>query len=114
LRRFHSYYGDDFVVEYPTGSGVFVTLNAIADALTDRLISLFAKGEDGKRPAFGDRPPIASAPGAEEALLFHEFFDGDTGRGLGASHQTGWTALILNLLHQKARQTEVEKGRAAD
>jgi hypothetical protein len=115
LRRFHSYYGDDFLVEYPTGSGTFLTLNAIADALTDRLIALFAKGEDGRRPALGDRPPIASAPGAEEALLFHEFFDGDTGRGLGASHQTGWTALILNLLHQKAqRPGAVDRAEGSD
>ena len=60
---------------------------------------------DGRRPVFGTRDPIPSAPGAEEALLFHEFFDGDTGRGLGASHQTGWTALILNLLHTRARRT---------
>ncbi|MDB5645208.1 MAG: hypothetical protein JWQ05_877, partial [Methylobacterium sp.] len=107
LRRFHTYYGDDFLVEYPTGSGTSLTLNAIADALEDRLIALFAKGEDGRRPIFGDRTPIPPAPGSEEALLFHEFFDGDTGRGLGASHQTGWTALILNLLHSRARRPAI-------
>jgi hypothetical protein len=105
LRRFHTYYGDDFLVEYPTGSGDHLTLAAIADALEDRLIALFAKDAEGRRPIFGDRPPIPAAPGAEEALLFHEFFDGDTGRGLGASHQTGWTALILNLLHTRARRS---------
>jgi len=104
LRRFHTYYGDDFLVEYPTGSGVSLTLAAIADALEDRLIGLFAKGPDGRRPIFGDREPIPTAPGEEDALLFHEFFDGDTGRGLGASHQTGWTALVLNLLHHRARR----------
>ncbi|ONF45683.1 hypothetical protein RSM1_28475, partial [Methylobacterium radiotolerans] len=103
LRRFHTYYGDDFRVEYPTGSGALLTLSAIADALEDRLIALFAKDETGRRPAFGTRPPIAPAPGAEEPLLFHEFFDGDTGRGLGAAHQTGWTALIINLLRDRAR-----------
>jgi hypothetical protein len=103
LRRFHTYYGDDFLVEYPTGSGAMRTLSAIADALEDRLIALFAKDGTGRRPAFGTRPPIAPAPGAEEALLFHEFFDGDTGRGLGAAHQTGWTALIINLLRDRAR-----------
>jgi len=80
-----------------------LTLSAIADALEDRLIALFAKDETGRRPAFGTRPPIAPAPGAEEPLLFHEFFDGDTGRGLGAAHQTGWTALIINLLRDRAR-----------
>lgn len=103
LRRFHTYYGDDFRVEYPTGSGAMLTLSAIADALEDRLIALFAKDETGRRPTFGTRPPIAPAPGAEEPLLFHEFFDGDTGRGLGAAHQTGWTALIINLLRDRAR-----------
>jgi hypothetical protein len=106
LRRFHTYYGDDFLVEYPTGSGEHKTLDAIADALEDRLIALFAKNEDGHRPFQGNRTPIPDAPGSDEALLFHEFFDGDTGRGLGASHQTGWTALILNLLHSRASRSE--------
>ena len=106
LRRFHTYYGDDFLVEYPTGSGAQCTLSAIADALEDRLIALFARDPEGRRPALGDRAPSLTAPGAEEALLFHEFFDGDTGRGLGASHQTGWTALILNLLRDRARSRE--------
>ncbi|MCJ2071808.1 glucosidase [Methylobacterium sp. J-030] len=104
LRRFYTYYGDDFLVEFPTGSGEMRTLAAIADALQDRLIALFTKDEVGRRPALGDRTPLPLAAGAEEALLFHEFFDGETGRGLGASHQTGWTALILNLLHHRARQ----------
>jgi hypothetical protein len=103
LRRFYTYYGDDFLVEFPTGSGEMRTLAAIADALQDRLIALFMKDETGRRPVFGDRPAVPAAAGAEEALLFHEFFDGDTGRGLGASHQTGWTALILNLLHHRAK-----------
>ncbi|MGU3664158.1 MGH1-like glycoside hydrolase domain-containing protein [Methylobacterium sp. A49B] len=103
LRRFYTYYGDDFLVEFPTGSGEMRTLAAIADALQDRLIALFMKDEAGRRPVFGDRPAVPAAAGAEEALLFHEFFDGDTGRGLGASHQTGWTALILNLLHHRAK-----------
>jgi hypothetical protein len=80
------------------------TLAAIADALQERLIGLFAKDAEGRRPVHGARAPIPSAEGAEEALLFHEFFDGDTGRGLGASHQTGWTALIVNLLHHRAQR----------
>ncbi|GLS43465.1 MGH1-like glycoside hydrolase domain-containing protein [Methylobacterium brachythecii] len=104
LRRFHTYYGDQFLVEYPTGSGQHLTLEAIADALEDRLIALFKRDEAGRRPYQGDRPPPAPDPEAEEALLFHEFFDGDTGRGLGASHQTGWTALVLNLLLHQARR----------
>ena len=76
------------------------------DALDARLIALFTKGEDGRRPSDGERTPIPPLPGGEEALLFHEFFDGDTGRGLVASHQTGWTALILNLLHSRARRAQ--------
>ncbi|GJD66665.1 MGH1-like glycoside hydrolase domain-containing protein [Methylobacterium frigidaeris] len=106
LRRFHAYYGDDFRVEHPTGSGQLLSLAAIAEALEDRLIALFAKDGSGRRPALGDvpRPP----DGDDEALLFHEFFDGDTGRGLGASHQTGWTALVLNLLHHRARRCQTE------
>ena len=104
LRRFHTYYGDSFLVEYPTGSGTMLTLEAIADALEDRLIALFTKDAAGHRPIFGPPGTRRPGPGAEDELLFHEFFDGDTGRGLGASHQTGWTALILNLLHHKARR----------
>jgi len=103
LRRFYTYYGDDFLVEFPTGSGRMRTLAGIADALQDRLIALFTKDGTGRRPFLGDRAPIPSATGAGEPLLFHEFFDGDTGRGLGASHQTGWTALILNLLDNRAK-----------
>ncbi|MGY2049799.1 MGH1-like glycoside hydrolase domain-containing protein [Methylobacterium sp. JK268] len=104
LRRFHAYYGDDFLVEYPTGSGAMRPLRAIADALEDRLIALFTKDAEGRRPALGGRamPPA----GADEPLLFHEFFDGDTGRGLGASHQTGWTALVMNLLLSQAKHRE--------
>lgn len=96
LRKFHAFYGDEFLVEYPTGSGNHLTLQAIADALQERLIALFVRDASGGRPAFGADQP--SALDGEELLLFHEFFDGDTGRGLGASHQTGWTALVLNLL----------------
>ena len=96
LRKFHAFYGDEFLVEYPTGSGNHLTLAAIADALQERLIALFTRDAAGGRPAFGETPP-AKVDG-QDLLLFHEFFDGDTGRGLGASHQTGWTALVLNLL----------------
>ncbi|MDB5559477.1 MAG: hypothetical protein JWQ36_2411, partial [Enterovirga sp.] len=101
IRRFHAYYGDDFLIEYPTGSGVQRTLSAIADALEERLIALFARDRSGKRPCFGEGAGYAAPSRCDENLLFHEFFDGDTGRGLGASHQTGWTALIMNLLHSR-------------
>ncbi|GJD51595.1 hypothetical protein OPKNFCMD_4350 [Methylobacterium crusticola] len=102
IRRFHAYYGDDFLVEYPTGSGTRLSLSAIADALEERLIGLFARDAAGRRPIFGEAAQAPPGAEAEDNLLFHEFFDGDTGRGLGASHQTGWTALILNLLHRRA------------
>ncbi|MGC5779792.1 MGH1-like glycoside hydrolase domain-containing protein [Methylobacterium sp. NFXW15] len=103
LHRFHTFYGDAFTMEFPTGSGRELSLSAIATALEDRLIALFTQGPDGHRPYLGDRDKTRPGDG-EKALLFHEFFDGDTGRGLGASHQTGWTALILNLLHRQAQR----------
>jgi hypothetical protein len=98
LYGFHRYYGDDFLVEYPTGSGQKHTLRAIADALSVRLTKLFLRGPDGRRPAFGDSTLLQTDPHFRDHLLFHEFFDGDTGRGLGASHQTGWTGLVALLL----------------
>ena len=97
LHRFHSFYGDEFQVEYPTGSGRELSLKEIAIALRERLLTLFLKDADGRRPMFGDNGAAVTVDD-QELLLFHEFFDGDTGRGLGASHQTGWTALVLNLL----------------
>ena len=104
IRRFHAYYGDDFLVEYPTNSGNSVTLAAIADALEDRLLSLFTPDAAGRRPIFGGETRIEQNSTFDDLLLFHEFFDGDTGRGLGAAHQTGWTALVLNMLSDRARR----------
>ncbi len=106
IRRFHAYYGDEFRVEYPTGSGEQHTLAAIADALEDRLIALFAKDETGRRPCLGSAADNGTGPLWDTNLLFHEFFDGDNGRGLGASHQTGWTALIINLLRHRSARTQ--------
>jgi len=91
LREFHRYYGDDFRVECPVGSGTMLSLAEVADELSARLCRLFLRGPDGRRPAMGD--------GQEDGMvLFHEYFDGDTGRGAGASHQTGWTAAVVGLL----------------
>ena len=98
IRIFHSYYGDDFRVEYPTGSGQLVTLAQVADALSRRLASLFLQGSDGRRPFWGDDDLAATDPAFRDQLMFHEHFHGDTGRGLGASHQTGWTGLVANLI----------------
>ncbi|WP_428492867.1 MGH1-like glycoside hydrolase domain-containing protein [Rhodopila sp.] len=99
LYGFHHYYGDDFRVEYPTGSGVTHSLREIADALSDRLIRLFLRGPDGKRPISGDVARLHDDPLFRDHVLFHEYFHGDTGQGLGASHQTGWTGLVALLLH---------------
>jgi hypothetical protein len=101
LQRFYSYYGDSFTVEYPTGSGKVYNLSDIADALSERLAKLLLKNEEGQRPAFGPAGPLQDDPHFRDYLLFHEFFHGDNGRGLGASHQTGWTGLLVKLLQQK-------------
>jgi hypothetical protein len=104
LYGFHRYYGDDFRVEYPTGSGVTLSLREIADELSTRLTRLFLRGPDGRRPVLGDSARQQDDPNFRDNILFYEYFDGDTGQGLGASHQTGWTGLIAILLH--GRETE--------
>jgi hypothetical protein len=100
LARFGRYLGDDFVVEYPTGSGARRSLVAIADDLGDRLIDLFRADAAGNRPIFGGDHRFA-ADGWRDQLLFFEYFHGDTGTGLGASHQTGWTGLVADLVLRK-------------
>ena len=99
LYGFHHYYGDDFRVEYPTGSGVTLSLREIADKLSARLTRLFLRGADGRRPVFGGAALQQDDPRFRDHVLFYEYFHGDTGKGLGASHQTGWTALVALLLH---------------
>ena len=106
LYKFHRYYGDDFKVECPTGSGQFMTLREIADFLSRRLIALFTRGADGRRPFNGYHALMQTDPHWRDHLLFHEYFHGDTGRGLGASHQTGWTGLVADLIHQQAHPDE--------
>lgn len=106
LQKFHHYYGDDFKIECPTGSGRFITIREIADELARRLSSLFLKSEDGERPVLKSHPKLARDPHFKDYVLFHEYFHGDTGRGVGASHQTGWTGLIAKLLQPPARTRE--------
>ncbi|MBV9578974.1 MAG: glucosidase [Chloroflexi bacterium] len=101
LRKFHRYYGDDFLVEAPTGSGEMRTLRQIADDLSARLERMFVRGNDGRRPVFGDVALFQNDPHWRDFLLFYEYFHGDTGRGVGASHQTGWTALIANMMTER-------------
>ncbi|WP_342645996.1 glucosidase [Mucilaginibacter sp. CSA2-8R] len=97
LYRFHEYYSDDFKVEYPTHSGKYFTLVEIGDALGERLKSIFLKNEHGERPVFGGHPKLNHDPHFKDYILFHEYFHGDNGKGLGASHQTGWTGLAALL-----------------
>jgi len=98
LKRFYQYYGDDFKVECPTGSGTFMNLNEVADELYRRLSSIFLRDANGKRAVFGNYDKIQSDPEFKDHVLFYEYFDGDNGKGVGASHQTGWSGLIVNCL----------------
>src|SRR5215469_16299938 len=100
LRRFHQFYGDRLKVECPTGSGTMLTLDEIADELSRRLINIFCRDADGRRPVFGRYEKLQNDPNFKDYILFHEYFHGDNGRGCGASHQTGWTGLVANLIDQ--------------
>src|SRR5207244_1570436 len=102
----------DFKVECPTGSGAFMTINEVVEELSRRLANLFLKGADGQRPVLKYHPKLASDPHFRDYVLFHEYFHGDTGRGVGATHQTGWTGLIAKLLqprHQPASSSRREE-----
>ena len=98
LRKFHHYYGDDFRVECPTGSGRYHSIDEVACELALRLSRIFLRGPDGRRPVFGDSPLLQDDPHFRDYIPFFEYFHGEDGHGLGASHQTGWTALIADLL----------------
>jgi hypothetical protein len=100
LQKFHHYYGDSVKVECPKGSGHLMTLWEVAAEVSHRLGRLFLRDKDGKRPALAATEQFANDPHWKDLLLFHEYFNGDTGEGLGASHQTGWTALVAKLLAQ--------------
>jgi hypothetical protein len=101
LQRFHYYYGNDFKVECPTGSGTYLTLNEIADELSKRLSRLFLRDGEGKRAVFGSHEKLQCDPHFRDYILFFECFHGDTGRGVGAAHQTGWTGLVAKLLQPR-------------
>ena len=98
LGRYHRFYGEDLKVECPTGSGRWMTLDEVARELATRLVRLFRPDANGRRPYQGN----AAAPSQDEPLLFYEYFDAETGRGLGASHQTGWTSLVASCLEKLA------------
>ncbi len=103
LDRYHHFYGDSLTVELPTGSGNQVTLKEVSAELARRLCALFTLDKDGRRPFFGEEHPHARDPHWRDNLLFHEYFHAEHGEGLGASHQTGWTALVARCMHMLAR-----------
>jgi hypothetical protein len=112
LERYHHFYGASLTVECPTGSGRTMTLAEVSGELSRRLAALFLPDASGRRPCHGDDLRYASDPGFKELLLFHEYFHGETGRGLGASHQTGWTALVVRALEDGARASRTHAASA--
>jgi hypothetical protein len=102
LQKFHFYYGDEFKIECPTGSGRFITIDQVAAELTRRLARLFLRNDQGRRPVFGGDERLQNDPNFRDHVQLYEYFHGETGRGLGASHQTGWTGLVAKLLQPRA------------
>ena len=98
LKKFHSYYGDDFKIECPVGSGNYTTISNAADEISRRLTSIFTNDEHGHRPVYNKYPKMQNDQHFKDHILFYEYFHGDNGRGVGASHQTGWTALVASLI----------------
>jgi hypothetical protein len=111
LRRFHEFYGDSLTVECPARSGRRMNLSEIADELCRRLVSIFQRDEEGKRPVYGRFKKFQNDPHWRDYIQFHEYFHGDSGAGIGASHQTGWTALVVALAAQSSKRET--RGKAA-
>jgi len=99
LIQYYLYYGDDFTVECPTGSGRRMNLYQVAGEITRRLSNMFLRDKDGRRPVYGGTEKFQNDPHWRDCLLFYEYFHGDNGAGLGASHQTGWTGVIARMMH---------------
>ncbi len=102
LQKYHKFYGDEFKVECPTGSGQMMTLLEVSHEIERRLTNLFTVNANGIRPCHGSNERYAQDDHWKDLVLFYEYFHGDDGRGLGASHQTGWTALVAELMLQQA------------
>jgi hypothetical protein len=100
LQKFHHYFGDDLKVECPTGSGQVMSLWDVAADLSRRLTRIFLRESDGRRPVYGGSDKFQRDPHWRDYVLFYEYFHGDNGAGIGASHQTGWTGLVAKLLQQ--------------
>jgi hypothetical protein len=111
LQRFHHYYGPDFKVECPTGSGNFLSLDEVADELSRRLSKIFLMNQEGERPVFSNNEKMQGDENWKNYILFYEYFHGDSGRGVGASHQTGWTGLIAKLLMPKSSEKQTKKAK---
>jgi len=109
LQKFHHYYGDDFKVECPTGSGQFTTLNGVANELSNRLIRIWLRDKDRQRPFARASGKALDEKRDHDRYWFHEYFHGDTGAGLGASHQTGWTGLVAKLIQQQGEHGTIRK-----
>jgi hypothetical protein len=109
LQKFHHYLGDDFKVEFPARSGNMLTLWDVAAELSRRLSRIFLRDERGERPVYRDIAKFQSDPNWSDLILFHEYFHGDTGRGVGASHQTGWTGLVTKMLQQSGESGKSTK-----
>jgi hypothetical protein len=112
LQKFHHYFGDDYRVECPTGSGNMLTLAEVATELSRRLTRIFLDDAHGRRPVFGDTGLFQNDPHWHDLIPFHEYFNGDTGTAVGASHQTGWTALVAKLLQQSGESDESDRSRS--
>jgi hypothetical protein len=106
LQKFHHYFGDDFKVECPTGSGQWLNLWEVASELSQRLTQIFAKDASGQRSLYGGTEQFQTDPNWNRLILFYEYFHGDNGAGIGASHQTGWTGLVAKLIHQSAEYAQ--------
>jgi len=106
LQKFHHYFGDGFKVEFPSHSGNMLTLSEVAAELSRRLSKIFLRDEKGERPVYRDTPQFQTDPNWNDLILFHEYFHGDTGRGVGASHQTGWTGLVTKMLQQSGESSK--------
>ena len=115
LQKFHHYFGDDLKIEFPSRSGKMLSLSEVAFELSRRLTGIFLRDEKGLRPVYRDTPKFHTDPNWRDLILFYEYFHGDTGQGLGASHQTGWTALVNKLLQQSgdSRRSEGRPDRVA-
>ena len=99
LLQYYSYYGNDFTVECPTGSGRHMNLYQVAEEISRRLANIFLKDKDGHRPVYGGTQKFQEDPHWRDYLQFYEYFHGDNGAGLGANHQTGWTGVVARMMH---------------